>query len=72
MTQRHTNRSGRQMKPLNQRMSAADLQLRAARIQARRTVADKIAQSQRMFALALNQFFSRGFGGRMKWLLTGR
>jgi hypothetical protein len=72
MTQRHTGRSGKQLKPLNQRMTAADLQIRAARMQARRTVAERLAYAQSMWGAILNSFFTRGFLGRMKWLITGR
>jgi len=53
-------------------MTAADLQIRAARIQARRTVAERLAHVQQVWGMVLNSFFARGFFGRMKWLVTGR
>lgn len=72
MTQRHTGRSGRQLLPLNKRLTAADLQIRSARIAARRTVAERLAMAQRQWGMILTSFFTRGFFGRMKWMLLGR
>lgn len=72
MTQRYIGRSGKQMLPLSKRMTAADLQLRTARIRARRTVAEQLAQAQRMWGMVFSSFFSRGFFGRLKWLAFGR
>lgn len=72
MRQRNSGKSGRQMLPLNKRMTAADLQLRAARIKARRTVAENLAHGQRVWGNILTSFFTRGFFGRMKWLVFGR
>lgn len=72
MTQRHIGKSGRQMLPLKQRMTPADLQLRAERIRARRTVAEQLAHVQRVWGNILTNFFTRGFWGRLNWLITGR
>lgn len=72
MTQRYIGRSGKQLLPLNKRITAADLQLRTARIRARRTVAEQLASAQRMWGMVFTTFFSRGFFGRLKWLLVGR
>jgi hypothetical protein len=60
------------LKKLNKRMNTHQQQKRQVKIQARSTVAEAIIASQRQFGGVLQHFFTRGFWGRLNWLLTGR
>jgi hypothetical protein len=61
-----------QLIPLKRRLNAHQQEKRVQKITARRTVAEAIIRDQRLFRLVMSNFFTRGFGGRLKWLVTGR
>lgn len=61
-----------QLVPLKQRISEWNYAKRAQRIQARSTLAAMLVGRQNQMALVLNNYFSRGFLGRLKFLVVGR
>lgn len=67
MAVKHRNSQG-QLAPLSKRLSAHQQAMRQERIQWR----SGLAQAIGAINFGLQQFFGRGFFGRMKWLLTGR
>lgn len=65
MRQRHSNG---QLLPLRERRTEAQMAGRKEKMQYRSNIARAIG----VINFGLQQFFQRGFFGRMKWLVTGR
>ena len=64
-----------QLQPITARLSPEQLQARAVKIFARRSVAEKLAINGAMAIGRANmalQVLGRGFFGRLKWLVIGR
>ena len=69
-----TNTTG-QLNPLEDRMSQHQLAKRAAKIEARHTVAQQLSREHaitRGVAVGCLQVLQRGLWGRLKWLLRGK
>lgn len=69
MAVKHRNRNPKgQLQPLSERLSAHQAAMREDRRQGRAGLSRQIG----VINFGLQNFFRRGFFGRLKWLVTGR
>ncbi len=68
---RHKTRASGQFRPLEDRMSKGQLDKRAVKIEARRTVAQSLAREIGLTRAGIIGFVNMGFFSRLRWLLFG-